>query len=56
MTDKQLQFIARLITTATGKCKGMDEVRKMNEEIRKHVANLIDEAKDERLGSVPNSV
>lgn len=44
MTDKQLQFIAWLITTATDKCKDMDEVRKMNEEIRKHSAGLKDEA------------
>lgn len=40
MTDKQFQFIAWLITTATDKCKDMDEVRKMNEEIRKHAAGL----------------
>lgn len=44
MTDKQLQFIAWLITTATDKCKDMDEVRKMNEEIRRHSAGLKDEA------------
>lgn len=35
MTDKQMQFIAWLITTATDKCNNMDEVRKMNEEIRR---------------------
>lgn len=40
MTDKQMQFIAWLITTATDKCKDMDEVRKMNEEIRKHSAGI----------------
>ena len=40
MTDKQMQFIARLITTATDKCKDMDEVRKMNEEIRRRSAGL----------------
>ncbi|MBR1660242.1 MAG: hypothetical protein IJ705_07985 [Oscillospiraceae bacterium] len=40
MTDKQMQFIAWLITTATDKCKDMDEVRRMNEEIRKHSAGL----------------
>ena len=44
MTDKQLQFIAWLITTATDKCKDMDEVRKLNEEIRRHSAGLKDEA------------
>ncbi|MCI8652625.1 MAG: hypothetical protein HFF11_02870 [Angelakisella sp.] len=43
MTDKQMQFIAWLITTATDKCQSMDEVRKMNEEIRKHSAGLTKE-------------
>ena len=47
MTDKQLQFIAWLITTATDKCKDMDEVRKMNEEIRRHSAGLKDETENE---------
>lgn len=48
MTDKQMQFIAWLITTATDKCQSMDEVRAMNEEIRKHSAGLAnsDEAKE----------
>ena len=41
MTDKQMQFIAWLITKATDNCKDMDEVRKTNEEIRKHSAGLI---------------
>lgn len=40
MTDKQMQFIAWLITTATDKCKDMEEVRQMNEEIRKHSAGM----------------
>ncbi len=43
MTDKQMQFIAWLITTATDKCESMEEVRKMNEEIRKHSAGLREE-------------
>ena len=47
MTDKQLQFIAWLITTATDKCKDMDEVRKMNEEIRRQSAGIKDEAESE---------
>lgn len=47
MTDKQLQFIAWLITTATDKCKDMDEVRKMNEEIRRHSMGLKEEAESE---------
>ena len=44
MTDKQMHFIAWLITTVTDKCKDMDEVRKMNEEIRKHSAGLKDDS------------
>ena len=40
MTDRQLQFIAWLITTATDKCQSMEEVREMNREIRKHSAGL----------------
>lgn len=36
MTDKQMQFIAWLITTATDKCQSVEEVREMNKEIRKH--------------------
>ena len=43
MTDKQMQFIAWLITTATDKCQSMEEVRAMNEEIRKHSAGLQEE-------------
>ena len=44
MTDKQMQFIAWLITTATDKCSNMEEVRKMNEEIRKHSTGLKEES------------
>ncbi|MCC8103952.1 MAG: hypothetical protein LIP11_17465 [Clostridiales bacterium] len=40
MTDKQMQFIAWLITTATDKCQTIDEVKEMNKEIRKHSAGL----------------
>ena len=40
MTDKQMQFIAWLITTATDKCKDMDEVRRLNEEIRRRSVGL----------------
>lgn len=47
MTDKQMQFIAWLITTATDKCQSMDEVRRMNEEIRRHSAGLQKEAEEE---------
>ena len=47
MTGRQMQFIAWLITTATDKCKDMDEVHAINEEIRKHAAGLMEEAKTE---------
>lgn len=43
MTDKQMQFIAWLITTATDKCQTVEEVREMNKEIRKHSAGLKEE-------------
>ena len=48
MTDKQMQFIAWLITTATDKCQTMDEVREMNKEIRKHSTVLKEEAEEPR--------
>lgn len=48
MTDKQMQFIAWLITTATDKCETMDEVRTMNEEIRKHSAGLVSEERESK--------
>lgn len=47
MTDKQLQFIAWLITTATDKCETIEEVREMNNEIRKHSAGLLKETTKE---------
>lgn len=43
MTDRQMQFIAWLITQVTDKCQNMEDVRKMNEEIRKHSAGLATE-------------
>lgn len=46
MTDKQMQFIAWLITTATDKCSTMEEVRAMNEQIRRHSAGIADESSD----------
>lgn len=46
MTDKQMQFIAWLITTATDKCQTIEEVREMNKEIRKHSAGIQAEAED----------
>ena len=43
VTNKQLQFITWLITTATDKCQTTDEVRELNREIRKHSDGLIDD-------------
>ena len=48
MTDKQMQFIAWLITTATDKCQTMDEVREMNKEIRKHSTGFKEEAGEQK--------
>lgn len=44
MTNKQLQFITQLITTATDKCQTMEEVRELNKEIRLHSDGLIEES------------
>lgn len=43
ITNKQLQFITWLITTATDKCQTIEEVRELNREIRKHSDGLIDD-------------
>ena len=43
MTDKQMQFITWLITTATDKCQDIEEVREMNKEIRKHSLGIKEE-------------
>ncbi len=43
ITNKQLQFITWLITTATDKCQTIGEVRELNREIRKHSDGLIDD-------------
>lgn len=48
MTDKQMQFIAWMITTATDKCQTIDEVREMNKEIRKHSAGIKDEDNEDK--------
>lgn len=48
MTDKQMQFIAWLITTATDKCQTMDEVREMNKEIRKHSTGFNEEPAEQK--------
>lgn len=48
MTDKQMQFIAWLITTATDKCQTIDEVREMNKEIRKHSTGFREEAEEQK--------
>ena len=44
MTDKQMQFFAWLITTATDKCQSLEEVKEMNREIRKHSLGFLPEA------------
>ena len=46
MTDKQMQFITWLITTATDKCQTIEEVKEMNEAIRKHSAGMKEEEKE----------
>lgn len=43
MTDKQMHFIAWLITTLTDKCQTIEEVKAVNAEIRKHSAELAEE-------------
>ena len=43
MTNKQIQFLTWLITTATDKCQTIEEVRELNKEIRIHSDGLIDE-------------
>ncbi len=35
MTDKQMHFLAWLITTATDRCGSMEELRAMNAELRR---------------------
>ena len=47
MTNKQMQFITWLITTATDKCQTIEEVRELNKEIRKHSDGLIDELEED---------
>lgn len=44
MTDKQMQFFAWLITTATDKCQSLEEVREMNQEIRRHSIGFLPES------------
>ena len=48
MTNKQIQFITWLITTATNKCQTIEEVRQLNKEIRMHSDGLIDELPEEK--------
>ena len=48
MTDKQMQFIAWLITAATDKCQTIEEVREMNKEIRKHSAGFKEETEEQK--------
>lgn len=51
MTDKQMQFISWLITTATDKCQTIEEVREMNKEIRKHSTGFQPEEMDKENGA-----
>ena len=44
MTDRQMQFFAWLVTTATDKCQTLEEVKEMNKEIRKHSIGFLAEA------------
>ncbi|MBR6452056.1 MAG: hypothetical protein IKS87_05070 [Lachnospiraceae bacterium] len=54
MTNKQLQFITWLITTATDKCQTIEEVRDLNQEIRRHSDGLIDDLPQESMtGEIP---
>ena len=48
MTDRQMQFIAWLITTATDQCSTIEEVREMNAKIRARSAGLLEEDKNTR--------
>lgn len=41
MTDKQMHFLAWLITTVTDNCGSIEEVKAMNAEIRRHSAGMI---------------
>lgn len=50
MTDKQMQFIAWLITTATDKCQSLEEVKEMNQEIRKHSTGFQPDEPDKKKG------
>ena len=47
MTDKQMHFLAWLITTATDSCESMEEVRAMNAEIRRSAGVITGEPKRE---------
>ena len=45
MTDKQMEFITWLITTATDKCETIEEVKAMNEQIREHSKGITEKRK-----------
>ncbi len=48
MTDKQMQFMIWLITTAADKCQIMDEVREMNKEIRRYLTKIRKDAEEQK--------
>lgn len=43
ITNDQLHFIIWLITTATDKCRTIEEVRELNAEIRRYSDESLDE-------------
>lgn len=45
MTDKQMHFLAWLITTVTDSGRSMEEVRAMNAEIRRSAGMIAGESK-----------
>ncbi len=47
MTNRQIQFLIWLITTAIDKCQTIGEARELNKEIRIHSDGLIDELSDD---------
>ena len=46
MTDKQMSFMTWLITTATDKCESVEEVHRLNEEIRKRADGVKEDSED----------
>ncbi len=51
LTNKQLQFMTWLITTAIDKCQTIEEARELNKEIRLHSDGLIEEDEPVLVGN-----